>query len=98
MIARAGMADKIVIMRNERVEHYRKPLDLYDRPSNQFVLTNAGIDLPLEGTSHPAGHAVAYGKAVGAPRHSRQRRAPDRHPDPHGRQCVERSCQSRWLG
>ncbi|MEI6800312.1 MAG: ATP-binding cassette domain-containing protein, partial [Pseudomonadota bacterium] len=80
------MADKIVVMRDGRVEQIGKPLDLYDRPSNQFVagfigspamnfmtgkvasrdgrqfvLTDAGIHLPLEGTAHPDGHAVTYG-------------------------------------
>jgi len=31
------MADKIVVMRNGRVEQMGPPLDLYDRPANRFV-------------------------------------------------------------
>ena len=31
------MADKIVVMQNGRVEQVGAPLDLYDRPANQFV-------------------------------------------------------------
>ena len=31
------MADKIVVMNGGRVEQIGPPLDLYDRPANQFV-------------------------------------------------------------
>jgi multiple sugar transport system ATP-binding protein len=36
------MADKIVVMRNGRVEQIGKPLELYDRPANTFVATFIG--------------------------------------------------------
>src|SRR5690606_9627287 len=31
------MADKIVVLRNGRIEQVGRPLDLYDRPVNRFV-------------------------------------------------------------
>ena len=80
------MADKIVMMRDRRVEQIGKPLELYDRPSNifvagfigspsmnfltgkianrdgrQFVQTEAGIQLPLEGATNQEGRVVTYG-------------------------------------
>jgi multiple sugar transport system ATP-binding protein len=36
------MADKIVVMRNGRVEQIGKPLDLFDRPANTFVASFIG--------------------------------------------------------
>jgi multiple sugar transport system ATP-binding protein len=36
------MADKIVVMRNGRVEQIGKPLELFDRPANTFVATFIG--------------------------------------------------------
>ena len=36
------MADKIVVLRDGRVEQHGSPLDLYDRPANTFVATFIG--------------------------------------------------------
>ncbi|CAN7590217.1 sn-glycerol-3-phosphate ABC transporter ATP-binding protein UgpC [Pararhizobium sp. LjRoot235] len=46
------MADKIVVMRNGRVEQIGKPLDLFDRPANTFVASFIGSPAMnlLEGT------------------------------------------------
>ena len=80
------MANKIVVMRDGRVEQIGKPLELYDRPVNLFVagfigspamnfltgkiasrngkqvvVTDQGIDLPVQGVKAEAGRAVTYG-------------------------------------
>jgi multiple sugar transport system ATP-binding protein len=80
------MANKIVVMRDGRVEQIGKPLQLYDRPVNLFVagfigspamnflkgkiasrdgkqvmVTDEGIELPIQGVNAEAGRAVTYG-------------------------------------
>jgi multiple sugar transport system ATP-binding protein len=80
------MANKIVVMRDGRVEQVGKPLELYDRPANLFVagfigspamnflhgktavrkgkqvvVTDQGIELPVEGLKAEEGRAVTYG-------------------------------------
>ena len=51
------MADKIVVMQNGRVEQVGAPLDLYDRPENQFVAGFLGSPAMnfLTGTLHAKG-------------------------------------------
>ena len=80
------MANKIVVMRDGRVEQVGKPLELYDRPTNLFVagfigspamnflkgkialrndrqvvVTDQGIELPLQRVNAAEGRAVTYG-------------------------------------
>ena len=80
------MANKIVVMRDGRVEQIGKPLQLYDRPVNLFVagfigspamnflkgkiasrdgkqvmVTDEGIELPIQGVNAEVGRAVTYG-------------------------------------
>ena len=80
------MANKIVVMRDGRVEQVGKPLELYDRPTNLFVagfigspamnflqgkiavrdgkqvvVTDHGIELPLQGVNSEEGRTVTYG-------------------------------------
>ncbi|MBW9065913.1 sn-glycerol-3-phosphate ABC transporter ATP-binding protein UgpC [Rhizobium herbae] len=74
------MADKIVVMRNGRIEQIGKPLELFDRPANTFVASFIGspsmnlfegtIDsgrLILDGADLPlpAGHEYAATKTYG---------------------------------
>jgi multiple sugar transport system ATP-binding protein len=51
------LADKIVVLRDGRVEQIGKPLDLYDRPANLFVAGFIGSPSMnfLNGTLHRAG-------------------------------------------
>ncbi|MCB1499139.1 MAG: TOBE domain-containing protein, partial [Bauldia sp.] len=80
------LADKIVVMRDGRIEQIGRPLDVYDAPANLFVagfigspsmnflkgkvvarqgrpavVTDQGIELPLEDTKAKEGQAVVYG-------------------------------------
>ena len=53
------MADKIVVMQAGRIEQVGSPLELYDRPANQFVAGFIGSPAMnfLPGKSRPAGSA-----------------------------------------
>ena len=55
------MADKIVVMNAGRVEQIGAPLDLYDRPANQFVASFIGSPAMnfIGGKITPAGFAAA---------------------------------------
>jgi multiple sugar transport system ATP-binding protein len=57
------MADKIVVMHDGRVEQIGTPLDLYDRPDNQFVAGFIGSPAMnfFAGTIHHNGSAVFGG-------------------------------------
>ena len=57
------MADRIVVMQAGRVEQIGSPLDLYDRPANQFVAGFIGSPAMnfLPGTIEPGGFRSADG-------------------------------------
>src|SRR4051794_25771149 len=57
------MADKIVVMNHGRVEQIGSPLELYDRPANQFVAGFIGSPAMnfLPGTVEPGGFRVDGG-------------------------------------
>ncbi|RZI93009.1 MAG: ATP-binding cassette domain-containing protein, partial [Variovorax sp.] len=67
------MGDKIVVMRDGRIEQTGSPLDLYDRPANQFVAGFIGSPAMnfLPGTLRHAGGAaqveLADGTLLAAP-------------------------------
>ena len=57
------MADKIVVMQGGRIEQVGSPLELYDRPANQFVAGFIGSPamnfLPVASLDHAGGLATA---------------------------------------
>jgi multiple sugar transport system ATP-binding protein len=62
------MADKIVVMRNGRVEQIGKPLELFDRPANTFVATFIGSpSMNLFEGEVSAGKFVMRGAALPLP-------------------------------
>ncbi|WP_086993350.1 ABC transporter ATP-binding protein [Rhizobium sullae] len=62
------MADKIVVMRNGRVEQIGKPLELFDRPVNTFVATFIGSpSMNLFEGKVSAGKFVTGGAALPLP-------------------------------
>ncbi|AJD44082.1 sugar ABC transporter ATP-binding protein (plasmid) [Rhizobium gallicum bv. gallicum R602sp] len=62
------MADKIVVMRNGRVEQIGKPLELFDRPANTFVATFIGSpSMNLFEGKVSAGKFVMHGAALPLP-------------------------------
>ena len=62
------MADRIVVMRSGRIEQVGTPLELYDRPANQFVAGFIGSPAMnfLPGTLERNGAAAAFVSAHGA--------------------------------
>jgi multiple sugar transport system ATP-binding protein len=71
------MGDKIVVMRDGRIEQTGSPLDLYDHPANQFVAGFIGSPAMnfLPGTLRRNGDAASVELADGGLRHPA--RAPD---------------------
>jgi multiple sugar transport system ATP-binding protein len=63
------MADKIVVMHDGEVEQMGAPLDLYDRPENQFVAGFIGSPAMnfLPGTLRTAGGETSVELSAGAP-------------------------------
>jgi len=49
-----GVADKIVVMHDGIVEQMRTPLELYDRPENQFVARFIGSPAMPRSTPRPS--------------------------------------------
>ena len=65
------LADRVVVLRDGLIEQVGSPLELYDRPANQFVAQFIGTPsmnvLPLSGLPHPpkVGHSLPEGGFVG---------------------------------
>ena len=74
------MADKIVVMHGGRVEQIGSPLELYDRPANQFVAGFIGSPAMnfLPGTIEAGGFRAEGGSLWPLPRRRRQWPRPPR--------------------
>ena len=85
------MADKIVVMKDGRVEQSGSPLDLYDRPGNLFVAGFIGSPAMnfINGTMTPEGFRTADGMVLPSDRTMAEAvtygiRPEDIRPDPAG--------------
>jgi putative spermidine/putrescine transport system ATP-binding protein len=61
-----SMCDRVVVMRNGRIEQFGTPTEIYERPATAFVANFVGRTNRLKGSVVSSGHLVAAGQPLRA--------------------------------
>jgi putative spermidine/putrescine transport system ATP-binding protein len=62
-----SMCDRVVVMRNGRIEQFGTPTEIYERPATAFVASFVGRTNKLAGTVQPDGRIAAAGLTLASP-------------------------------